>query len=56
VLYWALLGPDDGQLRLGNTLFFVLLLTLVMVLFDRYREVGLDHQRERGWRRERSAV
>jgi hypothetical protein len=56
ILYWALLGGDDDQLRLGNTLFFVLLLTLVMVLFDRYRHIGVEHQRLRGWRRERSAV
>jgi hypothetical protein len=32
---------------LGNTLFFVTLLTLIVVLFDRYRDVGLHHQRSR---------
>lgn len=55
ILYWALLG-GDRQLQLGNTLFFVLLLTLVLTLFDRYRDVGLEHQRLRGWRRERSVA
>lgn len=55
ILYWALLG-GDRELQLGNTLFFVLLLTLVLVLFDRYRDIALEHQRERGGRRERSAA
>lgn len=38
--FYFLLGGRDGPLRFGNTLFFVALLTLVVVLFDRYRHVG----------------
>jgi hypothetical protein len=32
-------GESDGSINLGNTLFFVLLLTLLVVLYDRYRAV-----------------
>ena len=32
-------GDSDGSINLGNTLFFVLLLTLLVVLYDRYRAV-----------------
>jgi hypothetical protein len=36
-----LLSRDDGEsLRLGNTMFFVALLTLIVVLFDRFRDLG----------------
>jgi hypothetical protein len=34
--YW-LLPVGDGEIHLGNTLFFLLLLTLLVVLYDRYR-------------------
>jgi hypothetical protein len=47
LVFYALLGSDERELRLGNTLFFVTLLTLIVVLFDRYRDIGLDHQRSR---------
>ena len=47
MVYYALLGSNEASLRLGNTLFFVTLLTLIVVLFDRYRDVGLHHQRSR---------
>ena len=38
---WALAPDFDGSIDLGNTLFFVLLLTLIVTLFDRYRQVYL---------------
>ena len=42
VLVYAFLLPNfDGSINLGNTLFFVLLLTLIVTLFDRYRQVHL---------------
>lgn len=47
IVFYVLLGSDESSLRLGNTLFFVTLLTLIVVLFDRYRDVGLHHQRSR---------
>jgi hypothetical protein len=47
IVFYVLLGSDEASLRLGNTLFFVTLLTLIVVLFDRYRDVGLHHQRSR---------
>lgn len=47
IVAYVLLGSDERQLRLGNTLFFITLLTLIVVLFDRYRDIGLDHQRSR---------
>jgi hypothetical protein len=47
VVFWVLAGADERELRLGITLFFVTLLTLIVVLFDRFRDVGLDHQRSR---------
>jgi hypothetical protein len=34
--YW-LLPVGDGEVHLGNTLFFLFLLTLLVVLYDRYR-------------------
>ncbi len=38
VLGYSFLLPEiDGSINLGNTLFFVLLLTLIVTLFDRYR-------------------
>jgi hypothetical protein len=40
VLVYAWLLPRfDGSINLGNTLFFVLLLTLLVTLYDRYRPV-----------------
>ena len=40
VLLYAFLLPNfDGSINLGNTLFFVLLLTLIVLLFDRYYPV-----------------
>ena len=42
VLVYAWLLPNfDGSINLGNTLFFALLLTLIVTLFDRYRQVYL---------------
>jgi hypothetical protein len=37
LIYTFLLPEFDGSINLGNTLFFVLLLTLLVTLFDRYR-------------------
>jgi hypothetical protein len=34
---WLVLGSDNDDLHLGNTLFFLLLLTLLITLYDRYR-------------------
>ena len=43
VLVYAFLLPRfDGSINLGNTLFFVLLLTLLVTLYDRYRPVHLE--------------
>lgn len=40
VLLYAFLLPNfDGSINLGNTLFFVLLLTLIVTLFDRYHQI-----------------
>ena len=47
IVFYVLLGSDEDSLRLGNTLFFVTLLTLILVLFDLYRDIGLHHQRSR---------
>jgi hypothetical protein len=41
VVYSLLLPEFDGSIDLGPTLFFVLLLTLLVTLFDRYRQVYL---------------
>jgi hypothetical protein len=43
VLVYAFLLPNfEGSLNLGNTLFFVLMLTLLVTLYDRYRPVYLE--------------
>jgi hypothetical protein len=34
-------GSGDASFRFGNTVFLVGLLTLIVVLFDRYRDMGL---------------
>lgn len=39
-VFYLLLGGNESKIRLGNTLFFVALLTLIVVLFDRYRQVS----------------
>jgi len=40
VLVYAFLLPNfDGSIDLVNTLFFALLLTLIVTLYDRYRQV-----------------
>ncbi len=39
VLVYAFLIPTDGEINVGNTLFFVLMLTLLVTLYDRYRAV-----------------
>jgi len=36
LVYSFLLPTFDGEINLGNTLFFVLLLTLIVTMFDRY--------------------
>ncbi len=38
--FYLLLGGDENEIQLENTLFFVALLTLIVVLFDRYRQVS----------------
>jgi hypothetical protein len=38
--FYALLGGNETKIRFGNTAFFVALLTLIVVLFDRYRQVS----------------
>jgi hypothetical protein len=49
VLVYAWLLPNfDGSINLGNTLFFALLLTLIVTLFDRYRQVYLMRFAKRG--------
>ena len=49
ILVYALLLPNfDGSINLGNTLFFVLLLTLIVTLFDRYRQVYVGRFAEVG--------
>lgn len=40
LIFYALLGGNETKIRFGNTAFFVALLTLVVVLFDRYRQVS----------------
>jgi hypothetical protein len=43
VLVYAILMPGlDGSINLGNTLFFALLLTLLVTLYDRYRPMYLE--------------
>jgi len=43
VLVYAFLLPRfDGSINLGNTLFFVLMLTLLVTLYDRYRPLHLE--------------
>ncbi|MEX0847428.1 MAG: hypothetical protein WD023_06585 [Ilumatobacteraceae bacterium] len=37
-------GNGDASFQLGNTVFLVGLLTLIVVLFDRYRDVGMHHR------------
>jgi hypothetical protein len=39
VLVYAFLILTDGEINVGNTLFFVLMLTLLVTLYDRYRAV-----------------
>jgi hypothetical protein len=39
ILVYAFLIPTDGEINVGNTLFFVLMLTLLVTLYDRYRAV-----------------
>jgi sodium--glutamate symport carrier gltS len=42
VLMYALLAPNfEGSIDLANTLFFALMLTLMVALFDHYRQVYL---------------
>jgi hypothetical protein len=43
VLVYAFLLPNfEGSLNLGNTLFFVLMLTLLVTLYDLYRPIYLE--------------
>jgi hypothetical protein len=42
LVYYFLLPNFEGSLNLGNTLFFVLMLTLLVTLYDRYRPVYLE--------------
>jgi hypothetical protein len=42
VLVYGWLAPNlEGSIDLANTLFFALMLTLMVTLFDRYRQVYL---------------
>jgi len=41
VLYALLLPGANGSLSLGSTLFFALLLTLIVSLYDRFRPIHL---------------
>jgi hypothetical protein len=38
---WLLLRESGGDLHLGNTLFFITLLTLIVTLYDRYRAMRM---------------
>ncbi|MGA0878167.1 MAG: hypothetical protein ACO3SP_03530 [Ilumatobacteraceae bacterium] len=40
LVFYALLGGNEAKIRFGNTALFVALLTLIVVLFDRYRQVS----------------
>lgn len=40
LVFYALLGGNETKIRFGNTALFVALLTLIVVLFDRYRQVS----------------
>jgi hypothetical protein len=40
--YGFLLPSFDGSINLGTTLFFALLLTLIVTMFDRYRQLHLE--------------
>ena len=40
LIFYSLLGSSETKIRFGNTAFFVALLTLIVVLFDRYRQVS----------------
>jgi hypothetical protein len=48
LLYSFLLSILGGSLNVGNTLFFVLLLTLIVVMFDRYYPIYLARFTESG--------
>jgi hypothetical protein len=48
LVYNWLLPNFDGSINLGNTLFFALLLTLIVTLFDRYRQIYLTRFAKRG--------
>ena len=37
-------GSGDASFNFGNTVFMVGLLTLIVVLFDRYRDIGQRHR------------
>ena len=41
VAFRVLLRQSEGDLDLGNTLFFIALLTLIVTLYDRYRALRL---------------
>jgi hypothetical protein len=42
LVYYFLLPNFEGSINLGNTLFFVLMLTLLVTLYDRYRPIHLE--------------
>ena len=42
LVYYFLLPNFEGSIELGNTLFFALLLTLLVTLYDRYRPMYLE--------------
>ncbi|MDP2216140.1 MAG: hypothetical protein Q8J68_02475 [Methanolobus sp.] len=44
LVYFLLLSRYEGSINLANTLFFILLLTLNVTLYDRYRRVYLQRQ------------
>jgi hypothetical protein len=48
VLYAVLLPGRGGSISLGNTLFFALLMTLIVTLFDRYRPIHAARFEQKG--------
>jgi hypothetical protein len=44
---WLILPTQEGDIRLGNSLFFMLLITLLVTLFDRYRPIYVAREEAR---------
>jgi hypothetical protein len=41
---WLLARDDDEGIRVGNAIFFAALLSLITVLYDRYRDIGAQRR------------